>query len=82
MSAYDTDESTLPNPEREALMGEIRELIIELRKIHKKNSHVLEQALKTVNYTINLLSPDEGKVYKHPQKKADNISLHLLDRRV
>lgn len=62
---------------------ELKATMEELQEIQSINSQLIDQALKMVNFTVNLLTPNETNTYQRPTQKDTVISkLHLLDKRI
>lgn len=70
-------------PELSSVYTELENIIEELRKVHNINTQLIDQALKTVNFTVNMLAPDDTNIYKNPeQKEASATKLHLIDKKI
>ena len=70
-------------PELNALYQEFKAITSELQEIHKVNAQLIEQALKIVNFSVGLLTPNEKSTYRRPsEKESVQAKLHLLDQKI
>lgn len=71
-------------PELREVQIELDNVIIQLRQAHEINTHLLQQALKVVDFTVGLITQEQETTYNHPGRKETNTAsrAHLLDRSV
>ena len=76
-------ELTKDYPELNNVYNKLEKTIEDLRQIHNLNSQLIDQALKTINFSINLFNPTEKNIYKNPeQKDVINPTVHLVDQKI
>ena len=76
-------ELTKTYPELSDVYTKLENTTAQLREIHNINSQLIDQALKTVNFTVNLLTPSETNIYKNPdQKETSTTKIHLIDQKI
>ncbi len=71
-------------PELREVQVEIDNVVTQLREAHEINTHLLQQALKVVDFTLGLITQQQETTYNHPGRKEikSKNRAHLLDRSV
>lgn len=71
-------------PELEGVRKDLDHVLSSLREAHEINTELLEQAVKIVNVTVNMLTQEEKKTYSRPGKEVKDRSeqARILDKNV
>lgn len=71
-------------PELEGVRKDLDNVILRLKEAHEINTELLEQAVKVVNVTLNMLTQEDKHTYSRPGKEVKDGSKHarILDKSV
>ncbi len=71
-------------PVLEGVRLDLDRVVGELQEIHEINAQLLQQAMKVVEFTVEMFTHQEKNIYTHPNQKEneEKVKLHLLDRRI
>jgi len=71
-------------PALEEVSLDIDRVVAQLQVIHESNAHLLQQAMKIVDFTVGLLTHQESNTYTYPRQrgKDDNKKRQLMDWRI
>ncbi|MDR3289026.1 MAG: flagellar protein FlgN [Peptococcaceae bacterium] len=70
-------------PELGDVHEELKSVVGELQLMHESNKLLLNQAIKIMNYTVNLFNQADESVYLRPgSKKRSAAKLKLLDKQI
>jgi len=60
---------------------ELNEIIEELGKVNQENSSLIEQALKIVNFTMDVISTTEEAIYSEKDTKKVKPFSRIFDKK-
>ncbi|SDG17311.1 flagellar protein FlgN [Desulfosporosinus hippei] len=71
-------------PPLDRIRHDLDHVVAQLQEIHEINSLLLRQAMKIVDYTVELMTHQESNTYTYPGQKANDVTKkrHLMDWRI
>ncbi|WP_206810924.1 flagellar protein FlgN [Paradesulfitobacterium ferrireducens] len=71
-------------PELESVRKDLDDVLSRLQEAHEINTELLEQAVKIVNVTLNMLTQEDKRTYSRPGKevKGGSKQARILDKSV
>lgn len=70
-------------PQLQKVREDLESVVGELQTIHESNAQLLHQALRVVDFTMNLFTRQEGTTYSRPGNPEHNtVRLSLLDKKI